>query len=386
MPPVFRSLLAGWVVAFSTLGAPTLAAPADGIDGVAADEIRIGMVNAQSGPASGLGRGMREGAQAVFDDVNAAGGIHRRMLRLVVSDDGYEPQRTVDETLLMLQQRKVFSLFGFVGTPTTHAVLPLIRDLDVPLIGVFSGAGTLRSPLTRQLFNTRVSYDDETEAIVERLLANGARSVAVVHQFDGFGVAVLAGTEKALKRRGLAVTTIGSFQRNTLAVKMAVGAMLEAQPDAVVIAGTYAPVAAFIQQARAAGLKSRMATVSFVGTHNLLELMGREADGLLISQVVPYVYDTGVSAVNDCRRVVSQHLGVGLNYVNLEGCLSARVLVAGLERAGPAPTRALLIDAMESMKALDLGGFEQSFSATEHQGNHQVFMTQIQEGRVTRIR
>lgn len=383
MSTALKHLLTGWAVVLTTLTSPCIAA---GADGVSAGEIRIGMVNAQSGPAAGLGRGMREGAQAVFDDVNVTGGVHGRRLRLVVADDGYEPERTVAETLSMIQDHRVFSLFGFVGTPTTNAVLPLIRDLDVPLVGVFSGAGSLRTPLTRQLFNTRVCYDDETEALVSKLIIGGARSIAVVHQFDGFGVAVLTGTEKALKRRGMASLATGTFQRNTVAVKMAVSEMVEAQPDAIVIAGTYAPVAAFIQQARAAGLRSRLATVSFVGTNNLLELVGTEAEGLLISQVVPHVDDTTVGIVNSCRRVVSAHAGVALNYVNLEGCLTARALVAGLERVGPSPTRDGLITAMESLKAFDLGGFDLSFSAQEHQGNYQVFLTQIHNGQVAPVR
>ena len=91
------------------------------------DEIKLGMVNVQSGPASGLGRGMRSGAEAVFKQVNAQGGIHGRKINLLVGDDGYEPGRTVDETLKMIDGQKVFALFGFVGTPTANAALPIVK-------------------------------------------------------------------------------------------------------------------------------------------------------------------------------------------------------------------------------------------------------------------
>src|SRR5690349_7734841 len=107
------------------------------VDGVSDAEIRIGMVNVQTGPASGLGRGMRSGAEAVFKAVNAKGGVHGRKINLLVSDDGYEPNRAVDETLKMIEEQKVFSLFGYVGTPTANAVLPIVKEMDVPLVGAF---------------------------------------------------------------------------------------------------------------------------------------------------------------------------------------------------------------------------------------------------------
>jgi len=114
----------------------TLAPGAFAADGLTASEVKIGMVNVQTGPASGLGKGMRSGAEAVFKGVNAKGGVHGRKINLVVGDDGYEPDKAVDETLKMIEQQKVFSLFGYVGTPTGNAVLPIVKEMDVPLVGL----------------------------------------------------------------------------------------------------------------------------------------------------------------------------------------------------------------------------------------------------------
>ena len=102
------------------------------------------------------------------------------------------------------------------------------------------------------------------------------------HQDDGFGSAVLSGTGTALKKRGMAVSTSSSLQRDTLAIQTG----LAAKPDATVVVGPSAPLAAFIKQARAAGPKSQLATVSFVGPDNLVAEIGKASDGLLISQVV----------------------------------------------------------------------------------------------------
>ena len=101
--------------------------------GVTSTEILIGMSNAQTGPASGLGRKLKEGATAYLNRVNDAGGIHGRKLKLVSYDDGYEPERAAAMTAKLINEDKVFTLFGYVGTPTSSAALPLASKAQVPL-------------------------------------------------------------------------------------------------------------------------------------------------------------------------------------------------------------------------------------------------------------
>jgi len=318
------------LLALASVGLAAFTVPAQATDGLTATEVKIGMVNVQTGPAAGLGKGMRYGAEAVFKSVNSKGGVHGRQINLVVGDDGYEPDRAIDETLKMIEQQKVFSLFGYVGTPTANAVLPIVKEMDVPLVGAFTGAMSLRQPVTQQVFNVRASYDDESEALVAHFIAKGAKSVAVFYQDDGFGAAVLSGTDKALKKRNMAIAAKGTFQRNTLAIKTGLAAMIDAKPDAVVMVGPYAPLSAFIKEARTAGLKAQLATVSFVGTDNLVSEVGAAGDGVVISQVVPFPDDNDLAVQRDCRAVVAAHGSEKLGFVNFEGCITAKVMVAAL--------------------------------------------------------
>lgn len=379
MQRIQHSALVGLVMALLTGGAQAT-------DGLTATEVKIGMVNVQTGPASGLGKGMRYGAEAVFKAVNGKGGVHGRRINLVVGDDGYEPDKAIDETLKMIEQQKVFSLFGYVGTPTANAVLPIVKEMDVPLVGAFTGAMSLRQPVTQQVFNVRASYDDEAETLVAHFLAKGAKSVAVFYQDDGFGTAVLSGTEKALKKRNMAIAAKGTFARNTLAIKTGLAAMLDAKPDAVVMVGTYAPLAAFIKEARTAGLKAQLATVSFVGTDNLVTEVGKDGDGVVISQVVPFPEDNDLPIQRECREALQAHGSERLGFVNFEGCITAKVMVAALERAGKEPGRGELVAALNGMQGYDLGGLKLAFAVGNHQALSDVFLTQIQNGKIAKIR
>ncbi len=356
--------------------------------GLTESRIRLGMVNAQTGAASGLGQGMRSGAMAVFADINAKGGIHGRQIELLVDDDAYEPDKAIDATLKMLEDKKVFALFGFVGTPTANAVLPIVKETNTPLIGVFSGAMALRQPVVPEVFNIRASYDDELDVLVTRFIEDrGAKRFAVFYQDDSFGLAGLHGTERALKRHDLQVVAKAAFQRGTNAVNGGLATLIDTDPDVVIMIGPYAPLAAFIASAKEQKLKASLATVSFVGTDNLVKLVGAAGNGVVISQVVPFPGDHSLPLVQQCEALLAKQAPVqDLGFVNFEGCITAKILAMALDKAGPALTRAAMVEALESMHDKDLGGIRVSFTPQNHQASTAVFLTMIFDGKIIAIK
>jgi len=153
-----------------------------------------------------------------------------------------------------------------------------------------------------------------------------------------------------------------------------------------VMVGTYAPLAAFIKEARAAGLKSQLATVSFVGTDNLVAEVGKDGDGVVISQVVPFPDDNDLPIQRECREALQANGGERLGFVNFEGCITAKVMVAALERAGKDPERASLVSSLQGMSGVDLGGMKLSFGENNHQALSDVFLTQIRDGKIAKLR
>jgi len=161
----------------------------------------------------------------------------------------------------MIETSHVSILAGYVGTPTAKVAAPIVQESKTPLIGIFSGAMLLREPVQRYVLNA--SYDDETEELVKYLGDKlGDRKIAVLNKNDSFGLASLGGTEKALGKRGLKLAAKGSFERNTIAVKSGLADILSGNPDAVIMVGPYKPIAEFVRQAHAAGLKSVLANIA----------------------------------------------------------------------------------------------------------------------------
>ena len=134
-----------------------LAGGAQAEPGVSADKILFGQSAALDGPAAALGTGMREGILAAFAEANRNGGVHGRQLELKSYDDGYEPERAIEQTNTLIDQDQVFALIGAVGTPTSKAAQPISTKANVPFIGPFTGAGFLRDPALNNVVNVRGS-------------------------------------------------------------------------------------------------------------------------------------------------------------------------------------------------------------------------------------
>ena len=169
--------------------------------GVAGNSVLVGQSAAFSGPAAQLGIQMNAGAKAYFDAVNKQGGVNGRIIELRTRDDKYESNLAAENTKKLIEEDKVFALFGYVGTPTSAASLPIFTEAKVPFVAPFTGAELLRDPFNKHVFNVRASYYDETEKIVEQLVSTGIKKIAVFYQNDAYGKAGLAGVERAMNKR-----------------------------------------------------------------------------------------------------------------------------------------------------------------------------------------
>ena len=344
--------------------------------GVTESNIKIGMSGPFSGITGAYGTEMRNVISLYFDQINAAGGINGRTLQLVSMDDGYETERTVENTKTLIEKEKVFALTGYYGSSPTIAAMAVFSAAKVPLIGTVSGSDALRVPVNRYMFHVRASYANETEQIVKQLLTIGLTNIAVVYQNDGFGKSGLEGVTAALKKNNLAPSAVASVERNSIDVAAAMKTMVEAKPQAIIFVTLYKPTTAFVQQLKAANLHLYLATLSPVGADNLVRELGAASRGILISQVMPFPWDDTKAVVRDYKKVIEKSGKTEvLSYYGLEAYINARVLVEAIKLSGTNLTREKLISVLESMHNFNIGGFSVSYSSSNHNGSQFVEIT-----------
>ena len=348
--------------------------------GVFDDRIVFGQSAAFDGPAAALGLGMRDGILAAFNEANSARGVNGHRLELVSYDDGYEPEKAIADTKRLIDENGVFALVGEVGTPTSNAVQPIATEAGVPFIGPFTGAAFLRNPLLANVINIRGSYDQETEAWIEHLTTDlGVSRIAILYQDDTFGRAGYSGVTKAMKKRGTKLVAEGTYERNTTAVKMALLAIRKADPEAVVMVGSYKPCAEFIKLARRLKLNAVFVNISFVGADALAKELGEDGKGVVVTQVVPFPGDTSLPLVARYQKALkAANPDAQAGFVSLEGYMVGRLVVDALGKMKGPVTRAGLLSTIKEVGTFDLGGITLSYGPDNNQGMDQVFFTVIQ--------
>jgi ABC-type branched-subunit amino acid transport system substrate-binding protein len=382
-----------------------LAAPA-----AHSEDIVIGMSAAFRGPSRGLGSELYRGAMSYFNDVNARGGVHGRKIVVKAYDDGYNPVRAIENTVRLIDEDKVFLLFGYVGTPTTTRVLPLLKQRQkqsVYLFFPFTGASALRTgPCAEFVFNLRASYGDETRLLVDQFAAIGRQRIAVFYQIDNYGRSGWSGVRNALTAKGLTIVAEATYRRGTpysANVNEQIELLRAADPDAVICVGAYAACAAFVRASRDAGWEVPIANVSFVGSESMLALLRHSTveagtdytRNLINSQVVPSYHRVDLPAVQEYRRLIDHYQpqtppGLGdpdyeplsYSFVAFEGFLDAKLLVEVLEKIGPDLRRERIREAAEHITDVQLGiDVPVTFRPDRHQGLERVYCTTVETDR-----
>jgi ABC-type branched-subunit amino acid transport system substrate-binding protein len=340
-----------------TLGA-TLPAPA---------QILIGQTAGFTGPVAAGVQETTAGAKLVIDAVNATGGIDGEKIELISLDDAFTPAKAAENARTLITERRVLSMFLNRGTPHTQAIMPLLTEFGVPLVGPSTGAMVLHRPVHPWLFNVRATYQREAERAVAHLNLIGVRRIGVIHVQDSFGEDLLEGARRGFADAKLEPAFVAGFDRAKPDFGPVVAAAQKADPQALLFIGSGTAVADGVKALRARGVMAQVVTFSNNASGGFVEGLGEHARGVIVTQVFPFERSIATGFVKDAMALARAQ-NVTLTPAMLEGVAAARVLVAGLRRTPKPLTRDGLRRALEGMTRLDLGGLELGYSPTDHTG------------------
>ena len=362
------------------------------VRGVSDTEIRFGITAAFTGPVRERGRQMKLGIETAFNQVNDAGGIAGRKLRIIAADDGNEPARTLQAVRQLYEKDQVLGLIGSIGTATAAVAVPFALERRMLFFGAYTGGMVVRrDPPDRYVFNYRPSYAEEADAAVRYLVKIRripVRQIAVFAQTDDLGDAGYAGVAKAYRAMGINDSAILrlNYPRNTIEVDEAVNTLrVQKVPvRAIIMSASYRAAAKFIEKTRALYPEMIFTSISGVGGSSLaeeLKLLGpRYTTGVLVTQVVPAVSGYS-SAVLEYKNALAKYFaGEAPDYASLEGFVAANILIDAIKRAGPQFDTEKLVDTLEATRNLDLGlGVPLNFGRSEHTASKKIWGTALDE-------
>jgi branched-chain amino acid transport system substrate-binding protein len=304
-----------------------------------------------TGSIKSWGTSVSNGVNAYFEYANDNNLIKNKRLKFLVYDDKYEPELTLENTEKLIFEDNVFTLFGYVGTPTVKRVLPILYDEKVPLFSPFSGASFLRNNKNQEFINFRSSYSQEIKDMINYLdIGEKLKKVAVFYQNDEFGEEGYICLINLLKTKNLKLVAEGSYRRNTLSINHAFNEIKDAKPEVIFIIGAYKTNSLFIKKIKEnENLKDVIfCNISFGDANSMvkeLEDLGSNSENLIFSQVVPSYLDRNIPAVKEYQDVMHNYFPKeAFGFLSLEAFLSSKVLVNAISRIKGEITREKLID------------------------------------------
>jgi branched-chain amino acid transport system substrate-binding protein len=324
------------------------------------------------------------------EEINAAGGIHGRKIKLVVEDSGYDPKKAVLATQKMIEKDKIFSMVGAMGSPTVLAAQDAVLDAGItqlfPLTAAeFTYKFDPAKPQERLKFNNLLPYVESTRAAVKYMVeANKSQKPCILHQDDEYGKNVLDGFEKQLESMKIKPATVTSYKRGASDFSAQVSKMKSEGCDLVVLGTVIRETIGAMAEAKKLGWD-----VKFLGATpvNVLEVpqLGKEVvEGLFAAAAfeVPYE-DTAKGKVKDWLLAYKKAYGTDANTQAIIGYNAMMTFAHYAKLAGKDLTGQKFLDALEGGNVFDdiFGNPPTKFSKTNHLASTITQVQKVEKGR-----
>ena len=359
-------------------------------EGISPTEIVVGSHQDLSGPIKVWGVPVSNGMKMATDEINAAGGINGRKIKLIMEDSGYDPKRAVLASQKMIEKDKVFAMVGPMGSPTVLAAQDILFDAGVlqlfPLTAAeFTFKFDPAKPQERLKFNNILPYVESTRAAIKHMVEwKKFTKPCIMHQDDEYGKSVLDGFNQQTAAMKLTPASVTSYKRGASDFSAQVAKMKADGCDLVVLGTVIRETIGAMGEAKKLGWD-----VTFLGATptNVLEVpaLGKDAvEGLYAAAVfeIPYE-DTAKGKVKDWLTNYKKAFGTDANTQAIIGYNAMMTFAHYANKAGKDLTGAKMLDSLESGDVFNdiFNSPPTKFSKTNHLATTVTQVQQVKGGR-----
>lgn len=353
--------------------------------GVTATEIVIGTHTSLTGPVAPWGVGSTNAVRLRFDQENDKGGVHGRKLKYIVEDHGYQVPRAVQAGNKLLTNDKVFAMVAALGTPMNNAVFQRQLEMKVINFGPFTAARSMAEPLHPMKFGVLSTYYDQIRAGLKYFVEKkGVKAPCVMYQDTEFGQEILEGARDQAKAMNLKVVADSGHKPADTDFTGAITKLRDAKCD-LVLMGTIVRDT-IIPYATARKLGWNVPFLGSVATYEqvVASAQGGVTEGYYSMSSQPVIYpDTATGAAKTFMDAYKAKYNADAPGPAQIGYVVADIFIEGLKRAGKDLTADSMVKALESINDYKnpFAPVTVKFSATDHLGAREVFLTVVEKGR-----
>jgi branched-chain amino acid transport system substrate-binding protein len=319
--------------------------------------IRLGQSLALSGPHSVLSQSYRESAAARFEEANAQQKATGLRFELISLDDQGQPEVTLTNVKRLVVAEKVQALFGFVGEGADRVGAMAAAQANLPYIAPVSGAVELRTSRRPGVFMFRASHADEIRFILRHAKLIGLARLALAYELTFLGLEVrnaILELQDSDRRADVTLTTIDPTGSN-YTVPGAVATILDKDPQAIILGANDVASSALVRAIRAAGYTGYIYALSGVGSQGLVTRLGSLAQGISVSQVVPFPLSDAIPVSREHRAFCARHR-IQPTFHTMEAWIGAGLLVEAI-RTTRATQPSEIARTLTAAPEFDFGGF-----------------------------
>ena len=356
--------------------------------GVTATEVTFGMHTDLSGVAATYGVSSSNGVKMRFDEVNDAGGINGRKLKVIIEDQGYQVPKAVQACNKLINRDKVFAFVAPLGTPMNNACFKEQFSVGVPNLFPLTAARSMYEPYERLKFYGAASYVDQIRSGIEYFVKQkGKKAVCVMYQDTDFGKEILEGAELQTKKLGIKLVATAAHKPTDQDFTAPITKLREAGCDLIAMGTIVRDTIIPYTTARKAGWTD----VAFLGSAAAYDLVVGAAPGMdgfygMGLTEMPYV-DSSVASVKKFVDDYKKKFNIDPNIGAVYGYVAADLTVQGLKNAGKDLTLDSFVKGLEAIKDYQdiFNGPKVSFGPNIRQGANSSFLAEVKGGKWTRV-
>ena len=320
-----------------------------------------------------------QGATLYLDALNARGGVQGRQVKLETLDDAQDPKKSVALFEQLVAENKLLALLLPRSTPSMEALLPGVVKNGIPVVGPQTGGSFVNQPPKREVFTLRASYQKEAEGAIRLQYSMGVRQFALVLADDAFGRDTLINIDRVFKELKIEPLATVKVDNRKPDVTEAVRTLLAKQPQVVLLIVSSKAGSDFVKSYVKQGGHATFMALSNCSNNDFIQGLAEYSRGVIVMQVMPSPFSATTALAREYGAAATKR-AVPLSYAGLYGFAAAKLLTLGLAKAGREPTPASLVQALESLGEVDLGGHRVRFGPGERTGSTFVDSTIITLG------
>ncbi|MBI4767737.1 MAG: ABC transporter substrate-binding protein [Deltaproteobacteria bacterium] len=362
-------------------------------EGVTDTEIVIGSHQDLSGPIAGWGTQVKLGLEMRAREINEAGGINGRKIRLVIEDNAYDPKKAIMVTNKMITRDQVFAFVGNMGSPTAGATKPIISGKKIPQMFPLTAASLFFDPYDRYSFGGWTPYYDQARSIVKYFVEKkGLTKFGLLYQDDEMGDIMKKGMEDQLAVHKLKPIAEESYKRGDTVFSTQIAKLKKADVQVVVLATVIRETVGALKEIKQLNWNVEAVGMSPAYMHMVLDLClksGFSPNGFYATGQTPYIYpDSPIASIRAFCKKHKEWFGKDPDIPTIAGYTGVDFFAKVATKVGKNLTRERWIDAAENYgvyKDEHFGGTDIRFTPTNHQGSFNAILTQVQNNKFVRI-